>query len=316
VLNSDSPLKSHRPTATNLEVAAGRNPRSGADVSGSERDTVKWWQWPTVLSLDAPVVAAVWQWYLGLIAGVPVGWAETAVLGTSVWLAYAADRWFEGWRVAPEAVCTPRHRFYQLHRWSVAGVWVAVLLSDITLSCTRLTTRELAAGAILLVPAMLYVFSHQVLHRHRRLRLPKEICIALLIAGGTSVFVFATPAAHHERIIIPLSLFVLLSFANVLLIGVWEHEVDKIQGQVSLARQFSIASRFARIVPWIIVVTTVACRLKTDLPISTTGCVAGSALLLVWVDRLERKISWQPARILADAALLTPLVPVVNAWIR
>jgi hypothetical protein len=285
-------------------------------VSGTENDRIKWWQWPTILSLDAPAVAVVWQCYFGLLARVRIGWSETAVLGTSVWLAYAADRWFEGWRVAPESIRTPRHRFYQRHRWSVAGVWSAVLLIDIALAFTELSGRELAAGAMLLVPALLYVFSHQVLHRHRPLRLPKEICIALLIAGGASVFVFATPAADLGRIIVPLSLFTLLCFANVVLIGVWEHEVDQIQGQVSLAQQFSIGRRFGRIFPWLIMVFSFACRAETNLPNGAALCVVGSALALTGIDRWERKIGWQPARILADAALLTPLIPLITARIR
>ena len=28
-----------------------------------------WWQWPTILSLDAPAVALLWQWQLARVAG-------------------------------------------------------------------------------------------------------------------------------------------------------------------------------------------------------------------------------------------------------
>ena len=29
-----------------------------------------WWQWLTILSLDAPVVAVLWQWLLARVAGI------------------------------------------------------------------------------------------------------------------------------------------------------------------------------------------------------------------------------------------------------
>ncbi len=74
-----------------------------------------WWQWPTVLSLDAPAIALVWQALLARVVQVTLGWPEAFVLGCSVWLAYAADRWIEGWRLDPAQIRTQRHYFYQ--RW-------------------------------------------------------------------------------------------------------------------------------------------------------------------------------------------------------
>src|SRR5262245_35757149 len=95
-----------------------------------------WWQWPTVLSLDAPVVALLWQWLLARSARVTLGSAEAFVLGSSVWLAYAADRWIEGWRLAPDQIRTQRHAFYQRWRWPVAVTWSLVLAADLALALT------------------------------------------------------------------------------------------------------------------------------------------------------------------------------------
>jgi hypothetical protein len=279
--------------------------------------TTRWWQWPTVLSLDAPVVAVVWQEYLATLAGVAIGWPHRVVLSVSVCLAYAADRWFEGWRVAPTAMRTPRHRFYQKHRWKVATVWVFALAMDLAVAFYRLTPRELVAGTLLLIPTLLYVLSHQLLHRNHPFRLPKEMCVAALIAGGASVFVIASPAARIAVISLPLCLFVALCFANVVLIGVWEREVDESHGQVSLARQFSSARRIGRLLPWLLALTGTICLLQeTSISRSATACVAVSALLLGSIDRLERRVGWKLARILADAALLTPIVPLTRAWMR
>jgi hypothetical protein len=277
------------------------------------RDRPHWWQWPTVLSLDAPAVAAAWQGLFGQIGGVRVGRPEAAVLAMSVWLAYAADRWFEGWRVAPAHMRTQRHRFYQQHRWAIAAIWVAVVAADLAIAFLELSARELTAGVLLLVPTLLYVFSHQLVHRHSRWRLPKEACIAFLIAGGAVIFVVASPGISAVRMAGPAALFAALCFVNVALIAVWEQEVDESHGQVSLARQFRRGASVGRAMPWalLLICGGLAAAAKWISPVAV-ACVGSSALLLGLTDAFEEKLGWQLARVLADAALLTPLVPLLH----
>ncbi len=250
-----------------------------------------------------------WQWLFAKLAGVQLGWAEPAVVAASIWLAYAADRWFEGWRVAPSAMRTQRHRFYQHHRWAVAAVWVAVLAADVGTAFWQLTERELVAGTLLLAPTLLYLFSHQLLHRHRRWRAPKEFCIAFLLAGGASVFVIAAPAAAIETALGPLIIFSALCFANLALIAVWEQEVDATHGQVSLARQFRGAAGVSRAFPWVLAAASaVSIVSPLHVPRDAAVCGIASALLLALLDRVEHRIGWQLARVLADFVLLTPAV--------
>jgi hypothetical protein len=271
-----------------------------------------WWQWPTILSLDAPAVAVAWQCFLATLAGHALGWPEGLVLGVSVWLAYVADRWFEGWRVAPAHMRTQRHRFYQRYRWGVALVWIAALGVDLATAFFELHLRELLAGAALLAPAAAYVLSHQLIHRRHPWRVPKEVCIALLLAGGAAVFVVSTPGAAVRPIIAPLVLFAGLCFANVALIAVWEQEVDEVHGQTSLARQFGGAAGASRALPWIIALVAALCLLPpVRLPAPAAGCVVASAILLGLLDRAEARFGWQLARVLADAALLTPIIPLL-----
>src|SRR5262245_49915556 len=112
--------------------------------------TIQWWQWPTVLSLDAPVVVVAWQAVLAQISGVELGWPHQFVLAASVWLAYAADRWIEGWHLTPSTIRTERHAFYQHWRWPVAALWSVVLAADVTVAFDRLSRHEIEAGVLLL----------------------------------------------------------------------------------------------------------------------------------------------------------------------
>jgi hypothetical protein len=273
----------------------------------------RWWQWPTVLSLDAPVIVLLWQQLFGRVGRVVLHWPHAFVLGSSVWLAYAADRWFEGWRVEPARMRTARHRFYQRWRWPVAGSWIAVLAVDVTVALVNLSRREFVAGAVLLIPVLLYLLSHQLAHRHHRWRVPKEICIAVLLGGGAALFVVAGSTTALRAIAIPLGLFVALCFANVALISAWEHEVDLSHGQISLARQFRGAAAFSRVFPWLIFIVAVAIgAAMTSRPTrQVVACAAMSAALLGVIDRLEPNCGWQASRVMADAVLLTPIV----AWL-
>jgi hypothetical protein len=281
-------------------------------VQPSAEEIPRWWQWPTVLSLDAPVVAVLWQGLLARPASAAVGAAEAVVLGLSVWLAYSADRWIEGWRLEPGAIRTQRHHFYQRWRWPIAAAWAAVLAAAVTTSALGLSRAQLAAGLLLLVPVAAYLLSHQLVHRTSRWRAPKEVCVALLIAAGSAVFIIARPEARAGRLVVPLGLFSLLCFTNCALISLWESEVDRSHGQTSLALQLR-RTEALRLLPWAAAALAAAFwlwvgRRAGPVPL----CAAASGILLGAVDLAEASIGRRLARVLADVALMTPAAPM--AW--
>ncbi len=265
-----------------------------------------------MLSLDAPAVAVLWQSLIAHVAGGPLRWHHRFVLGTSVWLAYAADRWIEGWRLAPGQVRTQRHFFYQRARWPIALLWLAILVTAVGTARQFLTRHEFLAGLLLLLPVLVYLLSHQLAHRTHRWRAPKELCVATLLTGGVALFPCTQPGAALQPALVALGLFALLCFTNCVLISTWEREVDAMHGQTSLALQFDRASRHSRLLPWIAAIAAgiIALTLKQPYRIAAL-CAMGSALLLGAVDLVERRSGWQLARVLADAVLLTPLIPLL-----
>jgi hypothetical protein len=271
-----------------------------------------WWQWPTVLSLDAPAVALLWQWQLARAARITLGWPQAFILGISVWLAYVADRWIEGWRLVPAQIRTQRHAFYQRWRWPIAAVWVLALAADLTVSFQRLSAREFEAGLVLLAPVLAYLLSHQLVHRHHAWRAPKEVCVAALFGGGVGVFLVSHPDAALPALAGPLALFALLCFANCALISAWEREVDETHGQTSFSLQFQRGADFSRRLPWILAGLAIALSLFTHGAARTAAlCGLASSLSLGVFDRMEPRLGRQSARVLADVALFTPLVPLL-----
>ncbi len=280
-------------------------------MQSSVEDKARWWLWPTILSLDAPIVVVLWQRLIARCASARIGTPEMVVLGSSVWLAYAADRWIEGWRLVPENIRTHRHRFHQRWRWPIAAVWAAVLGADLAVAARDLTPREFLAGALILLPVAAYLLSHQLVHRNSRWRAPKEVCVAVLLGGGAAVFVAGQPGADLAAMAVPLGLFMLLCFTNCALISLWEDEVDRSHGQTSLALQFGGAASLGRVLPWLVSLLAAAAWVAAGHG-SAAACAAASGVLLGLVDLTEDRIGRIPARVLADVALMTPLYTLLH----
>jgi hypothetical protein len=240
---------------------------------------------------------------------VPTRAPEAAVLGCSVWLAYCADRWIEGWRLVPESIRTHRHRFHQRWRWPVAAAWVGVLCVDVATAARGLSGAQFRSGALILLPVCAYLLSHQLVHRHTRWRAPKEACVALLLGAGAALFAAGRPGADIRGMAAPLGLFVLLCFSNCALISVWEDEVDLSHGQTSLALQFGRSVALSRTLPWAISAAAGAVWIAgVPHAAGAAACAAASGVLLGLVDLAEHRIGWVRARVLADVALMTPVL--------
>ena len=116
---------------------------------------------------------------------------------------------------------------------------------------------------------------------------------------------------------VPLALFTLLCFVNCALISAWEHEVDQMHGQTSLALQFHRGMAFSRTLPWVLTCLAAFLLLTEDgmtrIPIA---CGGASSILLGLIDRFEPRFGRRLARVLADLALMTPIVPLIGTWAR
>jgi hypothetical protein len=262
------------------------------------------------MSLDAPLVSVLWQALLARVVIQPLQWPHATVLGVSVWLAYAADRWIEGWRLDRDAILTPRHRFYQRFRWPVAMIWILACVADVWLAFKYLSRLELAAGFVLLAAVAAYLLSHQLVHRHRRWRLPKEVIIAALLGVGVALFLIDSPRAID--LMTPLALFALLCFANTALISVWERHVDRAHGQTSLAVDYASHAQVIHQLPWLIGgLAALTAAVSGGTARTAAICAAASALLLAVIDAAEARTGHQLARVLSDLALMSPVVPLL-----
>jgi hypothetical protein len=78
---------------------------------------IPWWLWLNVLSLDAPLVAVLWQAALARVSGVALPDGCHLALGLAVWVIYILDRVLDSYSTSPQSVTTVRHAFYRRYRW-------------------------------------------------------------------------------------------------------------------------------------------------------------------------------------------------------
>ncbi|MBC8039799.1 MAG: hypothetical protein H7Y06_04585 [Opitutaceae bacterium] len=271
-----------------------------------------WWQWPATLSLDAPLVAVLWQSLFARKLGVRLDWHDPVLIGLAVWIVYAADRWIEGWRLDLNIAQTHRHQFYIRHRWPVFWIGITAIMAATSIGITRLESREFKAGFVLLIPTLLYLFSHQLVHRHHPLRIPKEIVIAVIFALGCALAPAFVSPEKIPTLLIPATLFGLLCFANCALIASWEKDVDTVHGQTSLALQLKGRSSIIHALPWLVSVAALASLALNSAPTHPVAlCTAASGLLLGLLDLAQPRLGRETARAWVDFTLMTPVVLLI-----
>lgn len=243
------------------------------------------WLWPNLLSLDAPLVAVLWQLLFVRCFHAGVDAIATALLVLSVWLIYAADRMLDALS-GPAAARSrlPRHEFYRRHWRAVLPVWSAALALAGWLAWTHLPAPLFERGATLsVVVAAYFVLVHLL-----RPAWPKELAVAILFALGASVA--AWNAIHSPADIETIALFSCLCWINCIAIEQWE--------QRAAGWPVGIAA---------MLVAGAAALVYTQRPVLSAAEIA-SALAFVLLDQKRRRLSGDALRVLADVALLTPVL--------
>ena len=282
-------------------------------VSATYPTPAKLWEWPTVLSLDAPLVAVLWQALFAQVLGAPLAWYHALLLAAPVWLVYSADRLFDGWQRRPEGAQTRRHHFYIVRRREVVRVWLAVFAASLLTALFTLRLPELLGGLALLGATSGY-FARLHLWSRERFVVPKEVQVALLFGAGVALFILPNLSAAEVtpwHALAPLTLFTLLCALNCALISHWEAAGES-QPQRSLLRYSSLAAQLPRAA---LGLTCFALLLTLSFPGTAPlyGAVAGGALALFELERT--KLGPAALRVLGDAALLTPAPVLLVYWL-
>jgi prepilin-type N-terminal cleavage/methylation domain-containing protein len=274
-----------------LNTSGVMTPRS--ESSGIAATTAPWWLWANLLALDAPIVAILWQRFLASVAGVSIHVEASIALAFSVWSIYLIDRQFDA--RDRRNVRTDRHRFARTHPRIIMAL-ASLALSVAAAAAMLLPPTYLRAGVVIALASFAYLAVIHHVPNRRRPRGLKELSIALVFACGVAI-----PLITESEVPIPswfpgAAAFGGLCLLNCLLISRWEDPPAELAPASYLL--------FGRLI-------TIGAAVAAAAPVA--GAVSLSMILLVVLDLFRGWMSTRSLRVLADAALLTPLLVMAFA---
>jgi hypothetical protein len=272
-----------------------------------------------LLSLDAPTVAVLWAWSFERAAGVHSSLSALAVLGLGTWLIYIADRLLDSRPArspsASAAKLRERHFFHARHRraFLVAGAVALIPLGWLIAVMPAAARRE---DARLFAVALLYFAAVHLPRPRFRLRFPRTLAVALVFAAASAVSAWSASTTAHADLVWIVALFAALLWLNCAAIHAWE--------RTQPPRRWSWISTLALIVASLAGLLMAAALRHPEL-FRLLAAMLASAMLLFALDLDFRRARRRPSpqenlsplalRILADAALLTPLL-LMFPWHR
>jgi hypothetical protein len=269
------------------------------DVSKFEEDSAPLWLWPNLLSLDAPLVAVLWQGFLAYRFSLPLRPAGRLVLGLTVWAIYLLDRLLDARKPLNKAASEPaRHRYYRRHGRLMVVLLTAVLGSDALIALLWLRPAILRSGLIPLAGVLIYLAIFHI--SGHSVKIPKEIAASILFTVGTFLTAWATlpcPSLAWAA-----AAFFILCLANMIAIEAWEWRELANESIALHPLTRWLARTYLLWVPLAVVVCLLEGRNEWYASIALS---AGASALLFWFGR---RLSLEARRALVDGVLLSPIL--------
>ncbi len=280
------------------------------------------WLLPNLLSLDAPLVAVAWLHVFSRTWRLYLPWAVYASLALAVWVIYVADRLLDvSMLEGSPSKLEPRHLFHREHRKVFRTVLVLAVLVTAVLVVTMMPMaifKYALIGGVLVagffgLSMISTQDSHEVAHT-------KNILAGITFAFGTAVmahlyrYEFGIDAMLFSSEFI---CFAVLCILNISAIDLWEHASRSDDVEVKASHELALT------LPLILLGFAALGFALTDHDIiarpgdfSTRpffhAILTGAGLLYV-LNRMRSRFSMDALRVLADVALLVPVLVFIAA---
>ena len=264
------------------------------------KTSIPFWAWPNLLSLDAAIVALIWQWFLAKSFNLALNWQQELVLALTVWLIYILDRLFDGLKLDLSKAHSLRHEFYYQHYFEFAILALLILLTDVYFVATSLQISTIIFGLLLSGLVLLYGLG---LHLLAFARAYKEIYIGILFSIGVSLVYLKDSS---PELLLAIAFFAILASLNCLLISSWERNLDFAQNYHSGI--FAPEKINLRITASLLVFILLSLALLIISRNYYYFAIFLSFSLLLFLDFNKDLLSNLSLRILVDLALFSPLL--------
>jgi hypothetical protein len=300
-----------------------------------------------LLSLDAPTVATLWTIFIARCSHLTLPWTAPAAMFIAVWMIYAADRLLDARLLDARPLdghphhpdLEARHRFHHHHRtrFLTALVLSALALTTLIPHLDPQSLHLYALLATLLAAWMLLIHIGPAPHTdtrqipgrpHRPRRLPKELAVGIFFPAAIFIPTLArtipTPADLHtlgwaanwlRPTLLPAAiLFASICTLNCLYLYAWEHPTKRLAPTPNTAHsttRWAIA-HLTHLALGVLTLSTITAAICLQRHALTTGlpalACALSAVALLTLNTLRRRLTPIHLRAAADLVLLTPLL--------
>lgn len=272
------------------------------------------WLYPNLLSLDAPLVAIAWlhvfakTWRLGYHP-----WEAYVSLGLAVWIIYVADRLLDvSMAGALPGSLEERHRFHLRHRRFFTFGVLAALVAAVAIVITRMPVAiyvNLLLGGVLV--AGFFGLSMLSSQDPNETPVMKNSIAGITFAFGTAM------TAHLYRYEYGLDdlltsrefvCFAVLCVLNICAIDLWEHAARSSDIEVRARDELTLTMPLVLLG---IAALVFAVQDMSSRPFFY-AILTGAALLYL-LNRRRAMFSLRALRVLADAALIVPVLVFLAA---
>lgn len=273
------------------------------------------WLYPNLLSLDAPLVAVAWLYVFAKTWRLYLPWEAYVTLALVVWLIYAADRLLDVALLGgTPGVLEARHEFHRKHNRAfrtAIGVVIAMLLVLVTNIMSYGIYEYLPFGGLLV--AGFFGLSMLSSQDTNEVHHTKNILAGITFAYGTAM------TAHFYRQELGIYdmlrsheflTFAVLCVVNISAINLWEHAARSKDPEIKASDELALTFPLM-LLGGAALVYAVVDEEKTSRPFFY-AILTGAALLYV-LNRNRSRFSMDSLRVLADVALLIPVLVFVAA---
>jgi uncharacterized membrane protein YphA (DoxX/SURF4 family) len=268
------------------------------------------WLIPNLLSLDAPLVAVAWLYVFAKTWRVVYLPTSTYIsLALVVWVIYVVDRLLDAsMHDSGSEALEARHEFHYKHRkvfCILAGIagFVALVFVIAELA-TKIYGYALFGGLLVAGFFALSVFSS---HGRHEIPYSKNIIAGFAFAYGTAMLAFAYTGFDSDELLKSPELicFAVLCILNISAIDLWEHAAHFSDPEIKATDELALT------LPLTLLGAAALIFALKDSDLTTRpffyAILTGAALLQI-LNRNRAKFSMQALRVMADVALLAPIL--------
>jgi hypothetical protein len=274
------------------------------------------WLYPNLLSLDAPLVAVAWLYIFSKTWRVDYHpWEAYVTLGLTVWGVYVVDRLLDAsLSGATGGRLQARHAFHRRHRTLfIAGCGIAFFTAAVLV----VAYMSLSIYAYLLLGLVIVAgfFGLSMLSSQEAAEVPhtKNILAGMGFAFGTAMMahVYLPELGVYKMLgSREFVCFAFLCILNISAIDLWEHAAGSIDLEMSATAELMLT------IPLTLLGIVCLYYAVMDHQMATRpffyAVLTGAALLQI-LNRIRGRFSMDALRVLADVALLLPVLVYLAA---